>query len=284
MMIIDFHTHVFSPQVKKNRGKYIEKDPCFALLYSNKNASLATADELVDSMDRDGVDISVILNIGWKTHELCVETNDYILESIARYPHRLVGFCAVQAQSPEAVAEIERCAGGGIKGIGEIRPDAQPSELRNDGFTRLLIETITKHKLILLTHASEPVGHVYPGKGAITPEVLYPFIARYPALTVVCAHWGGGLPFYALMPEVKKAMSNVFFDTAASPFLYSPQIYRQVIELVGAEKILFGSDYPLLAAGRLLKEIESLDLPEEARSLILSGNARRLLGIMGDKE
>ena len=109
--------------------------------------------------------------------------------------------------------------------------------------------------------------------------MLYPFIARFPDLTIVCAHWGGGLPFYVLMPEVKLAMKNVLFDTAASPLLYSSQIYSQVVQLVGADKILFGSDYPLLTPRRLLKEISSLDLPEEAKKLILSGNARRLLGI-----
>ncbi len=118
-MIIDFHTHIFSPQVKKNRTRYVEADPSFALLYSRKEATLATADELIASMDEDGVDMSVILNIGWTTHELCVETNDYILESIARYPDRLIGFAAVQPQSTEAaVAEVERCVRGGIKGIG----------------------------------------------------------------------------------------------------------------------------------------------------------------------
>jgi predicted TIM-barrel fold metal-dependent hydrolase len=84
------------------------------------------------------------------------------------------------------------------------------------------------------------------------------------------------------MPEVKKAMSNVFFDTAASPLLYTPQIYNQVIQLVGADKILFGSDYPLLAQSRLLKEINSLDLPEETERLILSANARKLLGIKSE--
>ncbi|MBA7644110.1 hypothetical protein ES703_51847 [subsurface metagenome] len=281
-MIIDFHTHVFPPQIKKNRGKYIDSDPCFAILYSEKNAKLATADELIASMDKAGVDISVIVNIGWTTHELCVETNDYILESIARYPQRLIGFCTVQPHSYEAaITEIERCAKAGIRGVGEIRPDIQLFDLRDEEVIEPLIKVIRKHKLILLTHASEPVGHNYPGKGAITPDMLYPFITSYPDLTIVCAHWGGGLPFYALMPEVKQAMNNVFFDTAASPFLYSPQIYNQVIQLVGAERILFGSDYPLLTQSRLLEEIRSLDLPEATRDLILSGNAQRLLGIKG---
>jgi len=282
-MIIDFHTHVFPPQIKKNRSKYIDIDPCFAILYSNPKAKLATADELVASMDEDGVDISVIVNYGWTTHELCVETNDYILESIARYPRRLIGFCAVQPHSYEAaVAEVERCVKGGVRGVGEMRPDMQLFDLKDEEVMEPFIEVVRKHKLILLTHSSEPVGHDYPGKGSITPEMLYPFITSFPDLTIICAHWGGGLPFYALMPEVKQAMSNVFFDTAASPFLYSPQIYNQVVQLVGADKILFGSDYPLIAQGRYLKEIGSLDLPDEAKNLILSSNAQRLLGIKSE--
>jgi hypothetical protein len=281
-MIIDFHTHVFPPQIKGNRNKYIKRDPCFALLYSDPNSKMATADELIASMDEAGVDISVILNIGWTTHELCVETNDYIIESVSRYPRRLVGFCAIQPQAPQAaVAEIERCARAGIRGVGEIRPDIQLFDLTNEVAMEPFVEALRKYKLILLIHASEPVGHNYPGKGGITPDILYPFIASFPDLTIVCAHWGGGLPFYALMPEVKKAMANVFFDTAASPFLYTPQIYNQVIQLVGEDKILFGSDHPLLAQGRLLKEVRALDLAEEIKELILSGNAQRLLGIRG---
>jgi len=279
-MIIDFHTHVFSPQIKKNRSQYIDSDPCFAILYSNKEAKLATADELIASMDENGVDISVILNHGWATHELCVETNNYILESIARYPRRLIGFCAVQPHANEAaIAEVERCAKEGIKGIGELRPDMQLLDLNDDEVMEPFIEVMRKHKLILLTHASEPVGHRYPGKGSITPDILYPFITSFPDLTIVCAHWGGGLPFYALMPEVKKAMGNVFFDTAASPFLYSSQVYDRVIQLVGSDKILFGSDFPLMTQGQLLKEISSLGLPQEIKSLILSGNAQKLLNI-----
>ena len=282
-MIIDFHTHIFPPRIKKNRDEYIDSDSCFAILYSDKKAKLATVDELIDSMDKDGVDISVVLNIGWTTHELCVETNDYILESIARYPQRLVGFCSVQPRSLEsALDEIERCAKGGIRGVGEMRPDMQLLDLRDEEVMEPFIKVINKHKLILLTHASEPVGHDYPGKGAVTPEQLYSFITSYPDLTIICAHWGGGLPFYALMPEVKQAMGNVFFDTAASPFLYSPQVYSQVTQLVGADKILFGSDYPLLDQSRLLGEIRSLDLPEETKSLILSGNAQKLLNIKGE--
>jgi len=281
-VIIDFHTHVFPPDVKKNRNKYIERDPCFAILYSDPKAKIATADELIAGMDEAGVDISVILNIGWTTHELCVETNDYIIDSVSRYPRRLVGFGAVQPNSPKAaVAEIERCAKAGIKGMGEMRPDIQLFDLGDEMVMNPLVEVLKEHKLVLLLHSSEPIGHDYPGKGIMFPDVIYPFITSFPDLTIICAHWGGGLPFYALMPEVKKAMGNVYFDSAASPFLYTPGVYQQVIKLVGADRVLFGSDYPLLTQSRLLDEIETLDMPEETKNLVLAGNALRLLGIKG---
>ena len=279
-MIIDFHTHVFPPWIKNNRNHYTNNDPILASIYSSPKAQIATTDDVIDSMDGDGIDISVVLNINWSTHELCVATNDYIMESIARFPKRLIGFGAVQLQSPDAaLAEVERCARGGIRGIGEVRPYSPGFDISDQGILKTFIDALTDHNMILLTHASEPVGHQYAGKGSITPDVLYPLITGFPELKLVCAHWGGGLPFYALMPEVKTALNNVFFDTAASPFLYTPQIYQQVIDITGADKILFGTDYPLMPQGRVLTEVRSLNLPEETEGLILSGNARRLLGL-----
>ena len=281
-MIVDFHTHVFPPRVKENRARYVQSDPGFAELYSPSRARMATAEELIDSMDRHGIDVSVILNGGWATHELCVEVNDYILESVARYPNRLVGFCGVSLQSIDrAAAEIERCVRGGIRGVGELRLERLLAGTNGPEVVGPVMDVVREHGLVLLVHASEPVGHLYPGKDRATPDVLYPLIACYPDVALVCAHWGGGLPFYALMPEVREAMNNTFFDTAASPFLYTPQVYRRVVELVGAEKVLFGSDYPLLSQRRLLKEIESAELPPDVKDMVLSGNAGRLLGIGG---
>jgi uncharacterized protein len=277
-MIIDFHTHIFSPEIKSERSIYAEKDPCFRALYSNEKARLITAGELVEAMDKNGVDVSVVMNIGWSTAELCRETNDYIMESIARYPGRLVGFGMVVPGFAGAVAEIERCARGGMKGIGELRPDTPELNLLGQDMAQV-VAALNANKLILLVHASEPVGHRYDGKGTVTPDKLYPFIEAYPDLPLVCAHWGGGLPFYALMPEVKRAFQNVYFDTAASPYLYGSQIYTHVAGLAGAERILFGSDYPLISPARYVRELNAANIDETSKNLILSGNARRLLGI-----
>jgi predicted TIM-barrel fold metal-dependent hydrolase len=279
-MLIDFHTHVVPPVIKERRDKYIGRDACFSLLYAEPKAKLATAEELVASMDEHGIDRSVILNLGWVSHELCVETNDYILEAIAHYPERLIGFCAIQPMAGDkAIEELERCARNGAKGIGEIRPDVQGFDLKDNKLMKPIIDTAIKHDLIFLTHASEPVGHQYSGKGNITPEVIYPFIVDFPGLKLVCAHWGGGLPFYALMPEVAKALSNIYFDTAATPFLYKPQIFKQIADITGSDKILFGSDYPLLSPKRIIDQIESAELSREDKARILGVNAQRLLSI-----
>jgi len=279
-VIIDFHTHVVPPGIKERRAEYLGRDACFSLLYSNPEAKLATAEELIASMDECGVDRSVVLNLGWVSHELCVETNDYILEAVARYPRRLIGFCAIQPLAGgKAVKELERCAQNGAKGIGEMRPDIQGFDLRDNAVMSPVVEAAIEHDLVFLIHASEPVGHQYFGKGNITPEVIYPFILNFPELKLVCAHWGGGLPFYALMPEVAEALGNVFFDTAASPFLYQPQIFTQVADIVTVDKILFGSDYPLLSPKRVIAQLESVGLEEEDRAKILGDNAQRLLSI-----
>ncbi|MFH0847214.1 MAG: amidohydrolase family protein [Chloroflexota bacterium] len=278
-MIIDVHTHIFPPEIKKDRARYVTLDPCFAELYSSPRAKLITADELIARMDEAGIDMSVVLNIGWGSHKLCQKTNDYILESVARYPRRLIGFGAVLPRLGDTAAkEAERCARGGMKGIGELRPDPEldfEDKEALDPFT----EVMKRCNLTLLTHASEPVGHDYPGKGKLTPAVLYRMIEHLPGINIICAHWGGGLPFYALMPEVKTALARTYFDTAASPYLYRPEIYEQVIRLVGKEKILFGSDYPVISQERVLGETKSIALDEETRDLILSGNAVRLFGI-----
>lgn len=279
-MIVDFHTHILPPGFRENRGRYPGRDACFDLLYNDPKAKIATTGELIANMDREGIDVSVVLNIGWTSHELCGETNDYIMEAIACYPKRLVGFCAIQPLAGEkAIAELERCVKGGLKGIGELRSDTQGYELADKDIMGPIAEIVRKHRLIILTHASEPVGHSYSGKGNITPGLLYRFITNFPDLTLVCAHWGGGLPFYGLMPEVAKALSNVYFDTAASPWLYRDEIFKHVTEILGADKVLYGSDYPLMKQSKLVQSIRNLDLTEKAKSLILGGNAQRLLSL-----
>jgi predicted TIM-barrel fold metal-dependent hydrolase len=75
---------------------------------------------------------------------------------------------------------------------------------------------------------------------------LIELFEEHPRQKWICSHWGGGLPFFALNRRVAKALRNVWFDSAASPLLYSGDVWKVCLQLIGNEKILFGSDFPLI--------------------------------------
>ena len=278
--VIDFHTHIFPPHMREHRARHVERDTTFATLYSDPKARMATAEDLISVMDEDGVDVAIAMGIGWSDYDTAREANDYIIEAAARSRGRIIGFAGINpAWGDRAAREARRCADSGLRGIGELHPDTQGFDLTDKRTMADLMAVVQERDLIVTTHSSEPVGHLYAGKGNVTPQVLMQFISNFPDATIVCAHWGGGLPFYALMPEVAAALRNVYFDTAASPFLYTPQVYSAVSSLVGADKVLFGSDYALLRPRRLLNEIAASSLTPDDREAVQGGNAARLLGL-----
>lgn len=279
-MIIDFHTHIFPPRLVEERSAYSKRDATLAALFADPSAPMATAGELISAMDEAGVDAAVIMGVGWTDKGIAREANDYLLESAERYSGRLIPFCSVNpAWGEEALIEIDRCAALGARGVGELHPDTQGFKLGDRSLMDPFLDCLKSRSMALLTHSSEPVGHIYPGKGTVTPDVLMEFIERYPDVAIVCSHWGGGLPFYSLMPEVKRALSNTYFDSAASPFLYRASIYSLVSKAARPGSILFGSDFPLLRPERLMRHIRAADISEEEKAQILGGNAQRLLGL-----
>lgn len=278
-MIIDSHTHIFPPHMRQRREDYLRRDPSFAEMYTSPKAHLATAEELLASMDEAQIDKSVVLGFAWSELEPCVQHNDYLLEAAARCGGRLIPFCTIQPRAGnDAFREMERCARAGARGLGELRPDSQGYRLDDGAAAEVLAEAALRHGLVLHFHVSEPVGHIYPGKEGLSLASFYRFVAGHGGLPVVGAHWGGGLPFYALMPKVRQTLADVYFDTGATPLLYEPAVYRLGAELVGAERILFGSDFPLIDQRRQRQAIEEAFPPDDpARALILGENARRLL-------
>jgi predicted TIM-barrel fold metal-dependent hydrolase len=248
---------------------------------------MASAEQLVAELDAAGFDAAVACGWGWTDHALCVEQNDYLIEAVERFPGRIVGFAAVQpAAGEKALAEAERALAAGLGGIGELMPHGQGyrlDQLADDqAGTRLLAplaELAVERGVPILTHTSEPVGHLYPGKGDVTVQTVVNLATAFPDLRLICGHWGGGLLFYELMKEVASALTNVYYDTAASPYLYDPRIYRAAMLLAGPEKVLFGSDYPLLKIARCERQVVDAGLPAEEQARVLGLNAARLLGL-----
>ena len=274
-MIVDAHVHIFPPEMISGRGKLAAADATFSEMYSDPAARMATADELVASMDEDGVDISVAMGIGWADQGRARESNDYIAEAVRRHPGRIVGFGSVNPARGGAVEEIERCAAMGLRGIGELHPDTQGFDPSDGAVMTPLLEMLGQREMALTVHCSEPVGHLYPGKGRITPDKVAGLVAISGGVRLVLAHWGGGLPLYALMPEVRRSLASVYFDTAASPFLYDRRIFDVVASLVGPDRVLGASDYPLMRHSAIRRQVVSTGLSKSDRLAVLGGNAAR---------
>jgi predicted TIM-barrel fold metal-dependent hydrolase len=276
-MIIDAHTHIFPPDFVRDRATLAARDPWFAQTYGDGRARMATAEELIASLDAAGIAAAVVCGWPWRDLAPCHTHNDYLLDSARRWPGRILPLAIVPPLSgAAALTEAARALDAGAVGLGELNADAQGFDLADAGVLAPLAGLLVARDKPILLHTSEPVGHDYPGKGTATPARLLPFIQAHPALRIVAAHWGGGLPFYALMPEIAAATRNVWYDSAASTYLYDFAIFRHVAALVGPERILWGTDYPLLRHGPFLRRTRAVGLDEAALAAILGENARRL--------
>ncbi|VBB45545.1 Amidohydrolase family protein [uncultured Desulfatiglans sp.] len=277
--MIDFHTHLFPPEFARDRIPLFEGEDGFRILYESPKARLVGAEEIIQAMDEGGIRKSVIFGFPWERETLYKTHNDYIVDAVRRYPDRLIGFACFSPTAPGAAREAERCLAAGLRGIGEL---AVYGGGLTGAVTRGLSEVMEicrAHDAPLLMHVNEPVGHSYPGKAPMTLAEVYTFVAAYPENRIVLAHWGGGIFFYALMKkEVRERLANVWFDTAASPYLYEPAIYRIAGEIIGYDRILLGSDYPLLKPSRYLTEMKAAGLSDEALQWVTGGNAADVLG------
>ncbi|MCH7787159.1 MAG: amidohydrolase family protein, partial [Chloroflexi bacterium] len=149
-VMIDFHAHIFPSWLREQRQRYVERDAAFGELYANPEAKMATAEELLEAMDEDGVDTSVVMGIGWTDEGLAREVNDYIIDSTRRYPQKLIGFAGVNpAWGDRAAREAKRCATAGLRGIGELHPDSQFFDLGDAQTMASLMDAVREHRLIV---------------------------------------------------------------------------------------------------------------------------------------
>ncbi|MDQ6693804.1 MAG: amidohydrolase family protein [Chloroflexota bacterium] len=280
-MIIDFHAHIFSDEMRASRDEYAERDTWFSTLYADPKHKLASAEDVIASMDQAGVDKTVVLGFPWRDGGICRRHNDYIIEAVQRYPDKLLGLACVQPLDAGDARELDRCLEAGLVGLGELGPDGQKWDVEDKWVLADSVEVLMQHRRPLMVHSSEPLGHDYAGKGEQHPWRLLNLARNFPDLQIVLAHWGGGLPFYELMPEVREALRNVYYDSAASTYLYGFDVFPVVARLAGVERILWGTDYPLLSQKKFLERVRVCGLEKDDLEAVLGGNAARLLRVDG---
>lgn len=291
--IIDTHVHAYPAAVAADPRAWAAARhetwwlECVAPFGKPSIQGWADADRLLRDMDAAGIETAVLLGWYWQHLATCVEQNDWFIAWHRAHPDRIHFFATTNpAAGPAALAEAHRALAAGARGFGELLPPVQGYPYADPTFAAL-IDLATDAGVPLNLHVTDPTQR--PGPGVCpTPLADYVALARaHPAATFILAHLGGGLPFYAATrPTLRDTLRHVYYDTAALPLLYDPTILRRVLDLVGPDRILYGSDYPLRLYPRTQPEpdfapflvaLNAADLPPAALDALLVGNARRLL-------
>ena len=280
--VIDAHTHAFPSDIVRGRDAYCARDDWFLDLYTDPIVTLAGTEDILASMDAAGIAQSILCGFPWRDPGLCREHTAWMAETCQANPGRLVFLGIVVPHDHDAARDAEHAFALGAAGLGELNADAQGFDLREPEQVADVLALCRELGKPLLLHASEPVGHAYRGKGAATPDRLVAWLHAYPAQPIVLAHWGGGLPFYELMPEVRAVTRHVVYDSAATTYLYNSAVFPTVAALTGTERVLFASDYPVLRQDRLLRKVERALPDERVLAPVLHDNAARVYGLEHD--
>jgi len=277
-VIIDSHTHLFFQAVADDRTPFFDNEPEFKLLYDSPKSKIATVSQLMETMDQHEVNISILSGFPWRNPEYTQKNNDAIIKAVTAHPKRLRGLACFDLSGEGAAKEAERCIDAGLSGVGEL---AFYLSGIDDRAIRLLepVMDVLKRKgnLPCMIHTNEPLGHHYPGKTPVTLEQIDNLARAFSDNKIILAHWGGGIFFYHIMKkQMKERLKNIWYDTAASVFLYDPAIYDMALKAGVLEKVLFGTDYPLLTPDRYYRDINRSRLTLEQKRMVLGENARAL--------
>jgi uncharacterized protein len=282
--IIDSHVHRYPGEVIRDplgwaaaRGESNWAD----LVAPGGVQGWASRDKMLRDMDAAGVEKAVIQGWYWEHQATCDEANAWHAQWLREDPDRFIALASVEPRDGEAaVVGFKRALEAGCTGAGELHPWVQGWDFSNPAWNEIA-DICEARDLPVCFHATETVGPDYKGSAA-TPLNEYAALAKKrPKLKIVLAHWGGGLPFYLMNRRTKKALANVYYDTAASPLLYDARVWKLGVELAGADHILFGTDYPLLDYPSKTREPSfagmvaeaKANLPQTAAQSVLRDNA-----------
>ena len=266
-MIIDFHTHIFPDAIA---GKTI---PFLETRSGITAATNGTAEGLLAAMNRDGVDLSIVLPVVTKPAQFD-SINAFAKKINETYPGRLLSFGGIHPDCENYKEKLETIKALGLPGI-KIHPDYQGVMIDDVRFLNI-IEYADALDLIIVTHAGTDIG--LPEPVHCPPERMRKVLDKLHPKRMVLAHLGGWQQWEAV--EEYLAGEDVYLDTAFTFDYISEEMFYKIWQKHDKEKILFATDSPWGSAGRTLEQIRQLHLEEEAIQKLLGNNAKRLLGLV----
>jgi hypothetical protein len=259
-MIIDFHTHIYSDDVAEKVMTGIES------FYGVSRTHDATSKSLITSLEQGDVDKAVVLPIATKPEH--ARFNQWYA-SLAALSDRLIPFGGIHPDND--LRELERFPELGLLGL-KIQPNAQrvfPADKRFTKFYRKAEEL----GLIVVFHAGDEESGF---KGEFSqPEHFVPVLKSFPDLTIVLSHLGGFRTWDKL--DLVLGYPNVFYDTAHVPGKIEDKEVLSLVDRIGIDKVIFGSDFPFADHKEEREKLEQLFT--DRAHIIYSDNPSKILGL-----
>jgi predicted TIM-barrel fold metal-dependent hydrolase len=260
-LIIDFHTHCFPDSVAK------KAIPRLAGSAGIEPRLDGTVSSLLNSMDNSGIDVSVMLPIATRP-EQTQSINNWAGEYATG---RLLSFGTIHPGFKDWEHELLRIHEMGLKGL-KFHPEYQGFDIDDPSMIHVY-KAASEMGLILLFHAG--IDFAFEPPCHCPPEKLVRVAERIPDARIVAAHLGG----YLLWEDVLKylAGSRVYLDTSFTLGIINTDLFFQIVERHGTDRLVFGTDSPWSDQESELATIRSLGLDNHTEYRILGGNAQSLL-------
>ena len=295
-MIIDFHVHPI------NKNGFEATKPFFRKINAEKaikwygSRNLST-DGLLEEMNKAGVEKAVILGLNYNIDLPLVKiSNDEIARLVNENPNRFIGFasvCPTELKNEESIL-TEESVGRAVKELRRAITELDLKGLKlltpfqhfypNDPLMDSIYEEVENLNIPILIHTG---GEDFPGLVKYCNPVYLDDVAKkFPNIKIIAAHMGS-YPFgvwFKEMMMVADENPNIYVDLAAlrPRELIDLGLLEKAIEYIGSEKIIFGSDYPVVFDYTMkdsVNTIKSIIMSEKDRENIFSLNAKRILGL-----
>lgn len=262
MKIIDTHAHIYPDKIALKAAKSIGD---FYEIPMNLDGTVSS---LLRAGEETGVSRYLVHSVA-VTWERAHSINDFIAASVAQHPDKFVGFGSMHPDHPEMEKELDRMKDLGLKGV-KLHPDFQHFMLDDENAIRLFA-AMAERDLPLLVHTGDTR---YPYS---EPARMARALDRVPGLTAICAHLGG----WSVWNDAWRLLAgreNVYVDCCSSLYAMKPEDAADVIHRYGADRVFFGTDYPMWSPKEEVARFMALPLTDEEREMILHRNFERFMG------
>ena len=261
MEFIDFHTHVYPDAIAPKAADSIRVFYGFG-----EKAMDGTVKTLLERGDAAGTHRFVILPVAMRP-DRTRHINDFILEQIALEP-RFFGFGTVHAAMDGLMDEVDRIVSKGLRGI-KMHPDSQVFSI-DDNRLFPVYEHIQGRLPVLLHMGDHRFDYSHPAR-------LRRVLDMFPRLQVIAAHFGG----YEIYEEAYDLLKNTdcFFDVSSSLMFMGEGIAESYINRYGAERFVYGSDYPMWDPAVEMQRFLRLKLTDDQFEQIAHETAEYILNL-----